>query len=119
MAKILVFDDDNSIRMLYAEELRDHGYDVVDFEKPALEAIAREQPDLVMLDRKFPYCDGLEFLKELRGVYKSLPVIIISGYEKPGEARAPDYYVNKSHDLTGLTMCIERALDYAQAYQSD
>ncbi len=46
----------------------------------ALELIAEEAPDLVLLDLKLPDMNGPSFLVELRKKYRALPVAIVTGY---------------------------------------
>ncbi len=61
MAKILVVDDEEHIRLLYSEELSEAGYDVItasDGYKLA-ERIDKEKPDLVILDIKMVDYNGL------------------------------------------------------------
>src|SRR5919204_6951100 len=63
--RILVVDDDESIRHIVRLCLSDEGYDV--FEAPngqvALEALADFQPSLILLDLRMPVMDGWEFAR--------------------------------------------------------
>ena len=54
MPKILVVDDEEHIRLLYSEELKEAGYEVItaDSGYKLLERIDEEKPDLVILDIK-------------------------------------------------------------------
>ena len=54
MSKILVVDDEKHIRLLYAEELEEEGYDVATASDGIgiLERIEEEEPDVVILDIK-------------------------------------------------------------------
>ncbi len=54
MPKILVVDDEEHIRLLYSEELKEAGYEVITAESgyKLLETIEDEKPDLVILDIK-------------------------------------------------------------------
>jgi DNA-binding response OmpR family regulator len=107
MAKILVVDDEKSIRALCAEELADEGYDVVTAAecKQALDLIVSEKPSVVVLDIRMDDCDGLDFLQELRNTYPDLPIVLNTAYDSYREdvkSVAADYYVVKSYDLTEL-----------------
>ncbi len=107
MAKILVVDDEKSIRELCAEELGDEGYEVITTGEcnKALELISSEHPSAVVLDIRMDDCDGLDFLQELRNTYPDLPIILNTAYDSYREdvkSVAADYYVVKSYDLSEL-----------------
>lgn len=116
MPKILVVDDEEPIRFLYEEELRDEGYEVLSIAsgQGLVERIEQEGPDLVILDIKLADSDGLALLQEIRNRYYDLPVILSSAYEvfkRDVKAIAADAYVVKSSDLTPLKKAIRRALE--------
>ncbi|MBV8780172.1 MAG: response regulator, partial [Phycisphaerae bacterium] len=66
--KILVVDDEKDIVDTVAYNLRRHGYDVVTAYDGtvALEAAARENPDLILLDLMLPGLDGMEVARRLK-----------------------------------------------------
>ena len=68
MAIILVVDDEEHIRLLYSEELKEEGYDVITAEggHRLLERIEQEKPDLVVLDIKMVDYNGLDLLQDIR-----------------------------------------------------
>lgn len=116
MAKIMIIDDEEHIRSLYALELEDDGYEVVTFESGIgiTEKIAGNAPDLVILDIKMVDVSGLDLLQEIRNSYYDLPVILCSAYGSyKGDIKsvAADYYVVKSSDLTELKKKIKAALE--------
>ncbi|MBW1975476.1 MAG: response regulator [Deltaproteobacteria bacterium] len=116
MAKILVVDDEEHIRMLYAEELTDVGYEVVtaDSGYKLLERIEEEKPDLVILDIKLVDYNGLDLLQDIRAKFYDLPVILSTAYDtfkEDTKSLAADYYVVKSFDLTELKKKIAMALE--------
>ncbi len=116
MAKILIVDDEESIRLLYYEELTSDGYDVVLAENgdQLIERIEKEKPDVVILDIKMAGYNGLELLAMIRDKYYDLPVVLCSAYSMfRGDLKtiAADYYVVKSSDLTELKMKINQALE--------
>lgn len=115
MKKILIVDDEESIRFLYQEELEEEGY-IVECAKngeEALEKLSAFQPDLISLDIKMPVMDGIEALKRIREKERHLPIILCSAY---GEYKqdlttwASDAYVVKCADLTNFKSIIRKLL---------
>jgi CheY-like chemotaxis protein len=116
MAKVLIVDDEEGIRMLYAMELQDEGYEVVTLPdgRDLLEVVDEAQPDCVVLDIKMREYNGLDLLQELRKKYYDLPVILNSAYSSfkvDLKAVAADYYVVKSSDLSELKEKLKVALE--------
>ncbi len=115
MKKILVVDDEESIRLLYKEELEEEGFqvEVAKDGKEALAQIPRFKPDLITLDIKMPGMDGIEVLKQIRLFERQIPIVMCSAY---GEYKqdlttwASDAYVVKCADLTELKNTIRRLL---------
>ena len=116
MAKILVVDDEEHIRLLYSEELSEVGYEVItaaDGYKLA-ERIDKEKPDLIVLDIKMVDYNGLDLLQEIRNKFYNMPVILCTAYDTFKEdikSIAADFYVIKSFDLTELKEKIAMALE--------
>ena len=115
MKKILVVDDEESIRFLYKEEVEEEGY-IVECAKngeEALEKLSLFKPDLISLDIKMPVMDGIEALKRIREKERHLPIILCSAY---GEYKqdlitwASDAYVVKCADLTNFKSTIRKLL---------
>jgi len=80
--KILVVDDEESIRRTLSAVLRDEGYPVLlarDGEE-ALSKAVQDQPDLVLLDIAMPGKDGIEVLGRLKEEMPGLAVIMMSGH---------------------------------------
>ena len=82
MTKILVIDDEESIRNTLGQILRDERYDTALCEsgEEGLTTFAREDFDLVLLDIWLPGVDGLAVLERLKAASPSTPVIMISGH---------------------------------------
>jgi len=115
MAHILVVDDEESIRTLYAEELTDEGHRV-STAGSALEAVAKLEEgdiDLVVLDIKLKNESGLDLLQKLVKERHDMPVILCSAfscYKDDFSAWLANGYVVKSSDLTELKEEIRRTL---------
>jgi two-component system, OmpR family, alkaline phosphatase synthesis response regulator PhoP len=88
-ASVLVVDDDEAIREVIAEVLRDEGYDVVcaaNGEQALFELKKAHHPDLVLLDLMMPVMSGWEVLEELQGSQElsQIPVVVVSAMSAPG-----------------------------------
>jgi DNA-binding NtrC family response regulator len=115
--KILVVDDERHIRMLYQEELQAEGYTVAvsDGREPIMGVIAKESPDLVILDIKLEGnpVTGLDLLQTIRATDTALPVILSTAYDSfqhDLKSIAADAYNVKSVDLTVLKDTIANVL---------
>lgn len=116
MARILVVDDEEHVRRLYAEELSEEGHEVntVSNGYEILRKIHNFQPDVVVLDIMLVDYNGLELLQDIRNRYYDLPVILCSAYDTykyDKRSIAADYYVLKSFDLSELKKTIKRSTE--------
>jgi DNA-binding NtrC family response regulator len=118
-AHILVVDDEDDIRGTISEILGDEGYrvSVAADGAAARTAVAREWPDLILLDVWMPDVDGITLLREWsRDGAPRCPVVILSGHgtvETAVEATrlgAVDF-VEKPLSLAKLLRTVEKALD--------
>lgn len=114
--KLLIVDDEESIRMLFREELEDEGYltDEASNGVEALEKLRNNRFDLVILDIKMPVMDGIQALNEIRKINKDLPVILCSAYgefKQDFSSWASDAYVVKSSDTMELKKTIKEILN--------
>ena len=115
MSRLLVVDDESNIRMLYAEELTDEGYEVVTAASiaEATEKLQTGAFDLAVLDIKLRNENGIELLQRLVKERHEMPVILCSAfscYKDDFSAWLADGYVVKSGDLTELKNEIARVL---------
>jgi PAS domain S-box-containing protein len=113
--RVLVVDDDDDVREILAMGLGGAGYEV--HESPdgaaALEELAREKPDIVLLDMMMPVMSGPEFLAKVRADarYRDLPILMVTAW--PGEARnieGANGVLTKPVDLGQLVRTIDRTL---------
>lgn len=79
--KILIIDDDESIRSVFSRFLSGKGYkvDCAANGRKGLRLIEEEPPDLVVTDIMMPETDGLEVVMAIRDKAFDIPVIAISG----------------------------------------
>lgn len=84
-AKILIVEDESDVRRLYAIGLNQHGFEVklAANGAEAVERIAAEKPDVILLDWVMPLMDGREVLERLAEMNGAIPVIVISGQPPP------------------------------------
>jgi two-component system, OmpR family, response regulator MprA len=98
---VLVTDDERSVRSAVRRALTLEGYRVSEAEDgaKALESIARDRPDAVVLDVMMPELDGLEVCRALRDSGDSMPVLMLTARDeidqrvKGLDAGADDYLV--------------------------
>ncbi len=113
--KILVVDDDPSIRTLYKEELEDEGYEVVvaSSGEEAIRLFQDEKPDIVTLDILMPDMDGIQVLRKMKEINPRLPIIMSTAYDYRDDFSiwASEAYVVKSADTTELKETIKRLLE--------
>jgi two-component system response regulator MprA len=78
--RVLVVDDDAAVRQSLERSLRFEGYEVATAADglAALELIARERPDIAVLDVMMPRMDGLEACRQLRARGDDLPVLMLT-----------------------------------------
>ena len=124
MKRILVVDDDEAIRILYAEELADEGYEVItnDGQSQIMTLIKEKHPDVIVMDIRLGKHSGLDLLQDIRNRYYNLPVILCtaySTYKYDLKSIAADYYVVKSSNLSELKAKIKWALESGISIQSE
>ncbi|MEK6693563.1 MAG: UDP-3-O-acyl-N-acetylglucosamine deacetylase [Nitrospirota bacterium] len=121
--RIMVVDDEASIRRSLSDILIDEGFDVI-LASDGHEALRRLDtaiPDLILLDIWMPGMDGTEVLKEIKTRRPDIKVIVISGHGtietavKATKLGASDY-IEKPLSLEGVLLAIRRALAEGSAH---
>ncbi|MGD9158366.1 MAG: response regulator [Desulfobacteraceae bacterium] len=79
--KILIVDDEKSMRTSLALALRSPSYETSQVENglEAIECLRNTSYDLLITDYVMPKMDGLQLMKRIKKQYPSLPVLVISG----------------------------------------
>lgn len=118
MAKILIVDDEKSIRNTLREILEYEKYEVDEAEdgEKGLRKIINNYYDVVLLDIKMPKKDGLEVLEAMKMADVDTPAIMISGHGNLETAvesvkHGAFDYIAKPPDLNRLLITIRNALD--------
>jgi len=117
MKRILVVDDEKNIRTLFRDELEEEGYDVetAGTGQDALDKVAANAPDLIVLDIRMEDMTGLEVLEQVRKDHEDLPVIMctaVRGLQDDftvWDSKVSDY-ITKPVDLDVLKEKIKKAL---------
>jgi DNA-binding response OmpR family regulator len=115
MKKILLVDDEESIHLLYREELEEEGYKVHSAftGKDALQKLKIVSPDLVILDINMPGMNGIKVLRQIKEINPKTLVILSSEYheyKQDIDAWASDDYIVKSADLDDLKAAVRQLL---------
>ena len=79
---VLLVDDSHDERDMYTQQLVATGYSVqvADNGEDALERVAAQVPDVVVMDLAMPVLDGWEATRRLKETHPSVPVIVLSGH---------------------------------------
>ena len=114
---ILLVDDDRGFSSLAQAALTREGHPVVLARSlhEAREAVERAAPELVVLDRRLPDGDGLDYLPELKAQLPGTPVVMVTAHGDIQSAvdairAGASDYVAKPVDLTDLVMRAQRAM---------
>ena len=118
--RILIVDDEPNILGTLAPLLRTRGYEVLTAmsASAAREAMAREHPDLIVLDLGLPDGDGVELCREIREAH-TLPIVVLSARDaERDKVRALDVgaddYVTKPFGAEELLARIRAAVRRAE-----
>lgn len=115
--KILAVDDEKNIVKLVQMNLERHGFQVITAYdgKEALQKIASEHPDLVILDVMMPYMDGFEVLQTMRrnAGTRDIPVIMLTAKSQDqdvfrGWQSGVDLYLTKPFNPNELVSFVKR-----------
>ncbi|MCX7974467.1 MAG: response regulator [Candidatus Aminicenantes bacterium] len=113
--RILVVEDEKNLCLLYREELKRAGYEVVATTnaRRALDLIKKGNFDLIITDIRMPVKDGLELIADIMAIRKDIPVIINTAYQSyryDFMSWAADAYLIKSTSLDELKAKIKELI---------
>ncbi len=122
--RILVADDEESIRWVLATALSGEGYGVEQAEtgKTALEQLLERHYDLAFVDIRMPDLDGLSLLSQARDAKVATPIIIITAQNTMANAieamkRGAYDYITKPFDIEEVHVLVRRILDMQRQAQ--
>jgi two-component system, NtrC family, nitrogen regulation response regulator NtrX len=118
MAKILIVDDDKSIRKTLRDILEFEKYEV-DEAVDGLDCIVKIKQtnfDVIILDVKMPRMDGMEAIEKIQNLTPDTPVVMISGHGNIDTAveavkKGAFDFIQKPPDLNRLLITLRNALD--------
>ncbi len=120
MSKILIADDEGSIRRTLREILEFEKFEVEEAADGAecLSKLRKSEFDVVLLDIKMPKMDGMEALDRIQEINPDLPVVMISGHATIDTAveavkRGAFDFIAKPPDLNRLLITLRNAIDKA------
>ena len=118
MSKILIIDDEKSIRRSLREILEYEKYEIEEAQDglEAIEFCKEKKYDLVLCDIKMPKIDGIETLQKIMEIYGDVPVVMISGHGNIDTAveaikKGAYDFISKPLDLNRLLITVKNALD--------
>ena len=124
--KILIADDETDISLILKLQLEDAGYRTVRVKDgvEALDALAREKFELLLLDIKMPRMDGLQVLKRAREAWPSMVVVMMTahGNEEIAVAAMKEGavdYISKPFSNEDMLKRVERAIAYNRTLQEN
>lgn len=125
-ASILVVDDDDGGRYVKAHTLAREGYRVIEaaLAQTAMEAVARETPDLVLLDVRLPDGNGVEICRRVKAAFPQITVLQTSSAQISAQDRAQaleagaDSYLVEPIEPDELVAVVRALLRMRQAEQS-
>ena len=119
--KILVIEDDTTVRHLIVTTLDTHGYEYLSAKnaEEGLDLASQEEPDVILLDLGLPDLDGIEVIKKIRS-WSNMPIIVISARSEDADkiealdAGADDYLTKpfSVDELLARLRVIQRRLAY-------
>jgi len=119
--KVLLADDDMSLRRVLEFQLEEAGYNVSTAQDgaEALEIFSQNDFDCVITDLRMPKLSGLELLEQIKTANAEIPLIVITAFGEVETAvtamKAGAFdYINKPFNRDEILLTLERALSFSQ-----
>lgn len=116
--KIMIVDDEVEFLELIKIRIRSWGYEAVGANngKDAISLMAKEKPDVAIIDYIMPDTDGVALLKEIRKINKDIPTIMFTAHPdvksiKGAEKLGINFYIPKLSVYTDLQTNLKSAVD--------
>ncbi|HWA07115.1 MAG TPA: sigma-54 dependent transcriptional regulator [Ignavibacteria bacterium] len=118
MEKILIIDDNESLRYTLENVLEEHGFYSKSVEDglKAIEEVRSKAYDLVICDMKMPKMDGMQILAEVKKIDPDIPFIILTAFGDIKNAveamkQGASDYLTKPFDNDGMILTLKKALE--------
>ncbi|MFA5799646.1 MAG: response regulator [Candidatus Peribacteraceae bacterium] len=116
--KLLIAEDDTVLLDLYLRKFNKDAYEVLTAVngQETLEIIAKNLPDLLLLDLNMPVLDGFGVLEKLPKEQRTFPVIILTNFddqtnrERGQKLGVDDYFVKKDMTIKTLVEMVDKLL---------
>ncbi len=115
--RILVVDDDSSLRNMMSIVLKKEGFDVtcVENARVALTTLKDESFELIISDIKMPDISGIDLLRKVKSLNPEMPVVMITAYGSTHDAveamkLGAENYITKPFNLDELKIIIDKIL---------
>jgi CheY-like chemotaxis protein len=116
---LLIAEDDQALRGMYAKHLSISGFDVIEAANgaDAIENTSTRQPDVVLMDLSLPVIDGWEATRRLKSDVRTahIPVLALTAYDSSGELQRAthagcDWFIPKPCPPDALLAEVRRIL---------
>ncbi len=116
--KIIIAEDDTVLRDLYLRKFKIDQYDIRTAAngQEALDFIAQDPPNLILLDINMPVLDGFGVLEKMPREKRNFPIVMLTNFDDQanrdrGHALGvDDYFVKKDMTIKSLLDMVERLL---------
>ncbi len=126
MHKVLIVDDEDSVRYSFKKLLREPAYRVLEAPdgEAAIAKVQADTPDLIILDIQMPGISGLEVLQRLKSFAPKIPVLMVTAYGNSDRVIAAMKhgayeYIEKPFDIPRMKALIDEALEVGRLMRTE